>query len=363
MSSLRLRFGTLEKVLAERPGATEWEVSVDGEGKAGAISYAGLTEALAPGDPVVLNTAAVALGLGTGGLHIVVARVRWQLPFEQFEGPEAGHLLKLRYTSLQHRVLAVEDEASPHRAAIVAFRSLEGTPVVCAELHSQMATAAIAAHHVAPEMRLVYVMTDSAALPIAFSRLAAALREQGVLAATATAGQAFGGDYEAVNPHTALIAAREVAKADVIFVAQGPGNAGTGTEYGFSGLALLEALHAAEALGGRPLLVARVSDADPRERHQGLSHHTSTLARLARCAVEIPLPECGMRNAECGVGEGRHDCPVVDASAAWPALAAFRPALTSMGRGIEEDRVFWLAAAAAGLRAVEVADGGGLRDA
>src|SRR5207248_5215074 len=129
MSALRLRFGTLDKVLAERPGATEWEVAVDGEGKARAISYAGLTEALAPGDPVVLNTAAVALGLGTGGLHFVVARLHRRLPFEEFDGAEAGHLLKLRYTPLQHRVRCVEEEASPHRAAILDFRNLEGTPV------------------------------------------------------------------------------------------------------------------------------------------------------------------------------------------------------------------------------------------
>ena len=104
MSALRLRFGTLEKILVERPGATEWEVAVDGEGKARAISYTGLTEELAPGDPVALNTAAVALGLGTGGLHFVVARLRRQLAGareaggDQFEGPEAGHVLKLRYT-------------------------------------------------------------------------------------------------------------------------------------------------------------------------------------------------------------------------------------------------------------------------
>ena len=35
---------------------------------------------------------------------------------------------------------------------------------------------------------------------------------------------------------------------------QGPGNVGTGTEYGFSGLGLVEALHAADLLGGVPLV-------------------------------------------------------------------------------------------------------------
>jgi hypothetical protein len=362
MSGLRLRFGKLRRILEERPGAVEWEVDVDAEGLAQAISYAGLTQELQPGDRVLLNTVAVALELGTGGFHLVVARVDPRAPADAFSGSEAGHLLKLRYTPLQCRVLSVEEEASPHRGAIVNFRGLEGTPVVCAELHSQMAAAALAAHAAAPSLSLVYVMTDSAALPAGLSRLAHALREQGVLVAVITTGQAFGGDYEAVNVYTGLIAARAVAGADVILVAQGPGNAGTGTEYGFSGLALLDALHAADALGGRPILVPRVSSADPRERHLGLSHHTATLARLARCPVEIPLPQLPdeqyavVREQLAAVDqEGRHVLRILDAGPVRRALELFHPALTSMGRGLEEDPAYFAAAAASGLRAAEVA--------
>lgn len=369
MSALRLRSGTLRRLLSRRPGACEWEVAVDGEGTGRAISYDGLTDPLEPGDEVVLNTTAAALGLGTGGRHFVVARLGPRRPAEPFPGREAGHLVKLRYTPLQHRVLSVEEEASPHREAILGFRSLEGTPVVCAELHSQMAAAAIAAHAAAPERRLVYVMLDSAALPLGFSELAQALREQGVVAATVTAGQAFGGDYEAVNVYTALAAARAVARADVILVAQGPGNAGTGTEYGFSGLSVLEALHAAEALGGRPLLAARVSFAEERDRHRGLSHHTRTLLRLARCPVHLPLPslpdpEAALLREQVAETDphDRHVVTTRDASAAWSALESFRPALTSMGRGASEDREFFLAAAAAGMEAAGGQGGHGVME-
>ena len=59
-------------------------------------------------------------------------------------------------------------------------------------------------------------------------------------------------------------------------VAQGPGNLGTGTRWGFSGVAAGEAVNAAGVLGGRPVASLRVSGADPRERHRGMSHHSLT---------------------------------------------------------------------------------------
>src|SRR5262249_19766347 len=166
---------------------------------------------------------------------------------------EAGHILKLRYTPLQVAVCSVEEPDSPHRAAIERFQSLNGMPVLVAELHSQAAAAAIVARALAARpLRIVLVVSDTAALPLAFSRLAARLRSDGILDATITAGQAFGGDLEAINVYTALIAAREVAAADLTIVAQGPGNAGTGTQYGFGGLAQGEHLNAAAALGAQP---------------------------------------------------------------------------------------------------------------
>ncbi len=110
-------------------------------------------------------------------------------------------------------------------------------------------------------------MTDGGALPAWFSRSVATLREQGWLAATVSVGQAFGGDLEAVTLHTGLLAARHVLGADLVVVAQGPGNLGTGTRWGFSGVAAGEAVNAAAVLGGRPVASLRVSGADPRGRH------------------------------------------------------------------------------------------------
>jgi hypothetical protein len=83
-------------------------------------------------------------------------------------------------------------------------------------------------------------------------RTIAGLRDAGWLAGTVTVGQAFGGDLETVTVHTGLLAARHVLGAQVAVVAQGPGNLGTGTRWGFSGVACGEAVNAAAVLGGRP---------------------------------------------------------------------------------------------------------------
>ena len=134
-------------------------------------------------------------------------------------------------------------------------------------------------------------MTDGGALPMAFSRSVAELAEAGWLVGTVTVGQAYGGDLEAVTLHSGLLAARLVLGADVVVVTQGPGNLGTGTPWGFSGVAAGEAINAAGVLGGRPVACLRVSDADPRPRHRGISHHSLTAyGRVALVPADVVVP-------------------------------------------------------------------------
>ncbi|HKE98751.1 MAG TPA: DUF3866 family protein, partial [Actinomycetes bacterium] len=283
VTSVRLRVGRVLSVSAQRPGVRELRVWVEGdEQEAAALSYDDLTGPAAPGDRVVLNTTAVALGLGTGGFHLVMACSQDTERPEAQEAPggvrgggaqrpeaqeapggvrgggaqrsllgRSGHVMKARYTPSQVRVLAAEEDASPHRDAVAGVEDLGGLPVVCAELHSMVPVVAAAARAVDADLRVVYVMSDGAALPLAFSRLAERMRAAGLLAGTITAGQAFGGDLEAITVHSALAAARAVLHADVAVVAQGPGGMGSGTRYGFSGVQAAEALNAAAALGGR----------------------------------------------------------------------------------------------------------------
>ena len=206
-------------------------------------------------------------------------------------------------------------------------------------------------------------MTDGGALPAWFSRTCATLREAGWLAGTVTVGQAFGGDLEAVTLHTGLLAARHVLGADVAVVAQGPGNLGTGTRWGFSGVAAGEAVNAVAALAGRPVAALRVSDADPRERHRGVSHHSLTAygrVALARADVVVPdLPgEFGARvAAEAGPLGTRHALVRVGVDGLAEALGRSPAPLSTMGRGLAEDGAYFLAAAAAGRHAASLLTG------
>ena len=197
-------------------------------------------------------------------------------------------------------------------------------------------------------------MQDGGALPAWFSRTCATLREAGWLAATVTTGQSFGGDLETVTVHTGLLAARHVLGADIAVVAQGPGNLGTGTRWGFSGVAAGEAVNAGAALGGRPVASLRVSDADPRERHRGVSHHSLTAygrVALARADVVVPAldGEFGARvAADAARLSGRHEIVTVAVDGLEAALRASPARLSTMGRGLDEDLAYFLAAAAAG---------------
>jgi len=300
------------------------------------------------GDRVVVNTTAVELGLGTGGWHVV----HWNLARNEWREAGPGHVLKVRYTSLQADVGSTEE----HEAALADVADVGGMPVVAAGLHSQVPAIAAAFKEAAPSARLVYVMTDGAGLPLALSDLVAALADRGLLDATVTCGQAFGGDYEAVSVHSALAVARHVAGADAAVVAMGPGVAGTGTRLGFSAIEVAPILDATVALGGQPVACLRASFADPRPRHQGLSHHSATTLGLAcRSRVTIPLPLVGGPEEEtlradlaAADLDDRHDLVAVKAPDVLGLFDRHGLAVTSMGRPAAADPVFFACAAAAG---------------
>src|SRR5215813_10171557 len=99
-----LRRGGVEGWSEERPGAVELSVRVDGESEASrAIAYPSLCGEVRRGDRVLLNTTAVALGLGTGGAHVVIA-VEGRDPSGLPE--DDARIMKLRYTPLQTSVRA-----------------------------------------------------------------------------------------------------------------------------------------------------------------------------------------------------------------------------------------------------------------
>jgi Protein of unknown function (DUF3866) len=361
---VRWRSGTVAAVLGRWRGAVELDVILGGEGDGGgdggvvrALAYPSLVGEPEPGDRVLVNVGALVMGLGTGGYALVVA-VPDRLPADPpgGAGRADGHLVKARYTPLQAIVLGVDEEASPHRAVMAGAQDLAGMPVVTADLHSALPAVLAGVHADRPHARVAYVMTDGGALPAWFSRTLDALADR--LAGTVTVGQAFGGDLEATTVHTGLLAAHHVLDADVTVVAQGPGNLGTGSTWGFSGVAVGEAVNAAACLGGHPVGSLRISGADGRDRHRGVSHHSLTAyGRVALAAADLVVPEpleadlaAAVQTAVAPLAE-RHRLVRVDVAGLEAALRASPVRLSTMGRGLDEDRSYFLAAAAAGRHA------------
>ncbi len=352
------RRGRVVGVRAEWTGSVELDVELDvalGNGKTAvrALAYPALTGRPRPGDVVLLNASALALGLGTGGYAFVMALPE-RLPPDPI-GP--GHLVKARYVPGQVLVAGADEQGSIHHEVLREADSIDGMPVVTADLHSALPAICAAIQHDRPGTRIAFVMTDGGALPLWFSRTVAGLRDAGHLAAAVTVGQAFGGDLEAVSLHSGLLAARLVLRAEVAVVTQGPGNLGTDTRWGFSGVVCGEAVNAADVLGGRPVASLRVSEADPRERHRGVSHHSLTAyGRVALAAADVPVPllpgDFGARvRRDCEALAQRHRLVEVKLDGLYDALEAAPVRLSTMGRGLAKDAAAFLAAAAAGRHA------------
>ena len=158
--------------------------------------------------------------------------------------------MKLRYTPLQVKVDSVEEQESPYHKNMKNFTSLDNMPVVVGTLHSMLTPFVASYKRNNKDKKIVYIMTDGAALPIYLSKNVDTLKKKGLIDNTITIGNAFGGDYECINIYTALITAKEVLNADCVFVSMGPGIAGTGTKYGFTGIEQGPILDAVKKLGG-----------------------------------------------------------------------------------------------------------------
>ncbi|OLO90995.1 DUF3866 family protein [Actinomyces naeslundii] len=338
-----------------------------------AVAYEALTGVPVAGERVRLEVSALDRALGTGGHAMVSARLD-VLPADP---PREGHLVKARYMPDQVMVTGVDEQGTTHHGLLsqpIGDLDLEGMPVVVADLHSSLPAvlAGLRSPDGARQPRVVYVMTDGGALPLAYSRLVAALSEAGWLAGTVTAGQAWGGDIEAVSIHNALLAARHVLHADAAIVIQGPGNLGTETPWGFSGVACGDAVNAIATLGGRPVACLRVSQADARPRHLGISHHSMTAygrVALAGADVVVPLLEGVLgaqvrREAEVlcepRPGAAQHRLVEVPVDGLMELLRAAEAEtgvkLSTMRRGLDEDTAAFIAAAAAGRHVRRILD-------
>lgn len=343
----RFARGVIVNLLDSRPGVIRCLVKVDDEERLATV-FPGMTGPVEPGDRVVLNTTAVDLDLGTGGQDFVL----WNLSREETGELSSGHIMKLRYTPWQMDVrVAKASEAV----------SLHGMPVIVCPLHSQVAAAAAVIRRSDEALRVAYLMTDGGALPIAHSDLVAVLKDKGLIDVTVTAGHAFGGDLEAVNVFSGLMAAGEVGDADITLVSPGPGVVGTNSTFGHTGMEQGQILNAVGALGGTPIAALRISFADSRERHRVVSHHSLSalsFSAMVRAIVAVPAldepraAEVMRRLDDAELGK-RHEIRTVDASETLPALGAFGLDVTTMRRTPKEDPEMFEAAGAAAVVALE----------
>ena len=288
---LSLRRGTVTAILERHEGLVRCEV--DG---APCVAYPRVTGPVALGDDVLVNVQARELGLGSGGFDVLHANLTRGLELPPTPGT---HVMKLPYSPLQYAARPAEEDGE--------LRSLEGTAVVCLTLHSQLAPVCAALHG----LRVAYVQLPGGALPVSLSDAVRAL------------------ELEAV------------AATDVFVCGIGPGIVGTASSFGHGAVAAAEAANAACALDGRAILCARVSHADARERHHGVSHHTR--AALSLCLGDVVVAWPAGREAPDWLAP-RED---VDASSRRAACAGLP--LSHMGRGPDDDPAFFEAAFAAGL--------------
>jgi hypothetical protein len=295
------------------------------------------------GDEVVVNCAALDLGLGSGGFDVVHVNLTRGL---EGGAPAGEHVMKLNYTSLQHPVEPVEESEGEEG---VRRRELR---VLVIPLHGHLAPAAWAAAQARPGLEVGFVQTAGGALPGTMSRDVHALRERGFLAGHITAAPAYGGEAEALSTVGALDAARTLGW-DAVIVGPGPGIIGSNTEYGHGGVVAVESAHAALSLKLPTLLSPRLSCSDPRERHLHLSHHTHTVLELLLASVAVAVPEGdldGLPEArgylESAVAEGGHTLTAAPVDLDAYAIADL-PNRT-MGRTLTEDPLFFAAPLAAG---------------
>lgn len=345
--------GKVAKILRETGRLQELEVEFQDEKVEKAIHYKDWMGRIGVDDTVLLNTTAMSLSLGSGGFHFVIVGWEKDGKLHMNENPVfAGHIMKLRYTPYQFAVQSAEENASPYHQSFLEIDEniLQGVPILVGELHSMLPGICLSLGYLAKKEgkkmpKICYIMSDGGALPFYYSRSVSRLQDQGFLHSSITIGHAFGGDLECVNIYSALHGAKSILEADIIVITPGPGVVGTGTPLGFSGMEQVSFLQAVSILGGKAIFIPRISFADPRERHRGISHHSLTILRFAR---EIPLV-LNIENNLHLLKQFEQPSPLHEVKwvereeEKWLQMPAdYLTQLTTMGRNFNEDTAFFL---------------------
>ncbi len=356
-SLISYKNGVVTSIISKNNDLIWIKVDIDGQSFR-AVNYTDITGDINIGDKLVLNTTAVDLSLGTGGYHFVM--YNHSNPSKKLEGK--GHIMKLRYTPYQIKCLTAEEEDSPYHEKFKNFKSLDKHIFVVANLHSMVAPISAMIKYINKDIKINYIMTDGGALPISFSKTISELKEKNIIDKTITSGHSFGGDLECTNIYTALIAAKEILKGDLTIISMGPGIVGTGTKYGFTGIEQGNNINAINSLGGRAVVVPRISFKDKRPRHKGISHHSLTiLSEIVNKSSEVILPILPRKEKDYinkQVEEfdikNKHKLYFEEGKDIIEALEHFNIKTTTMGRSVDEDLEYFTALGAVGNYVVKL---------
>lgn len=367
---IEIKKATVIKVLDSEDAIQRVLLDYGGGHQAEAIAYTCFVNNLSPGAIVLANTTANKLALGTGGYDFIICNLSNPIT-EKVGNREQGHIIKLPYTPLQFAVLSAEEEDSKYHDVFDGNNDLAGTPVIICGLHSHIMPAASMLKYHKPDIKIAYIMTDAAALPAAVSDTVRILKGL-TIDTVVTCGNAFGGDIEAVNIYSGLLAAKyavgsRVSMSDIIIVSMGPGVKGTETCYGHSSIEQGWIIDAVNNLSGIPVYCPRVSFADKRARHKGISHHSlAVLTRIAKTGANVVFPAMDEKQKRefidlqiesSGLGNS-HRVIFKRADDTIKALEGFKLSASSMGRAFEDDPYFFKTAGSAALLALELLESG-----
>ncbi|MCL2137253.1 MAG: DUF3866 family protein [Coriobacteriia bacterium] len=206
-----------------------------------------------------------------------------------------GRAVKLGNMPLERQVMAVDEPFSPYHEALKEAVSLNAVPVVCCATHYQVPLVAATIKYFDASARVVFCMSDETGLSLGYSDEIAFCVENSLIDATVSCGQAMGGDFEAVNIYSGLLAGLYAANADYLICSVGVGDYDMETVFGHIGVAQAEALNAVAVLEGTPIAVLRINE-PARKSQVNLRTEVSgqslfALSRITMAESLIALPD------------------------------------------------------------------------
>lgn len=346
---ISVKRGMVKEILSEWEESSLVEVEYDGEVHK-AMNYRSISGDIKCGDVVYVNVTANTLKLGTGGYDFVMVNTALG---DNLNTGGSCDIMKMKYIPCQAGFEYIKPEGN--------FEGLMGCPVLIGELHSMLPAAACCLKYQKKDIKIAYIMTDGGCLAAGFSNIIRELKAKKIIDLSITYGNSFGGDMEAVNIYDALVMAK-TAECDIIIVSMGPGSLGTGTKYGFSGIEQGFIIDASNSLGGTPVFIPRISFRDERQRHFGLSHHSITvLSEVADTKASVVIPKLGSPNMEIIMSQisknnisHKHNIVIIDSDIVFQALRYYNVDVSTMGRGLYEDREFFITCGCAALYAASI---------